>query len=163
MLLEEKKAEDTEEEKVEENEFELDEEEEKPQKTRRVPTMSEQTFKRLAEAQEFIDAKDYQGALGVLDQMIDRSRRLNGNEIGQVHNMRGFVYFTLEDYDRAIQEYETVVAQGEDIPEGLETTTLYTLAQLSFVTERYQDALDYMETWLRKATNPGADPHIFIL
>jgi tetratricopeptide (TPR) repeat protein len=138
------------------------EEEEKPRNTRRVPTMSEQTFKRLAEAQELIDAKDYQGALQVLDDMIDRSRRLNGNEVGQVHNMRGFVYFTLENYDQAIKEYETVIAQGEEIPEGLETTTLYTLAQLSFVAERYQQALDYMETWLSKATNPGADPHIFM-
>ena len=138
------------------------EEEEKQQKTRRVPTMSEQTFKKLAEAQEFIDAKEYVAALAVLDRMLDRSRRLNGNEIGQVHNMRGFVFFSQEDYDRAIKEYQIVVAQGEEIPEGLEITTLYTLAQLSFVAERYQDALDYMETWLTKATNPGSDPHIFM-
>ena len=46
---------------------------------------------------------------------------------------------------------------GEDIPEGLETTTLYTLAQLSFVQERYQDALDYMETWIGKAKNQSGD------
>jgi tetratricopeptide (TPR) repeat protein len=138
------------------------EEEERPQKTRRVPTMSEQTFKKLAEAQEFIDAKDYDGALQVLGSMLARSKRMNGNEIGQVHNMRGFVYFSQENYNKAIEEYEIVVAQGEDIPEGLEITTLYTLAQLSFVAERYQDALDYMETWITKATNPGADPHIFM-
>ena len=138
------------------------EDEEKPQKTRRVPTMSEQTFKKLAEAQEFIDAKDYDGAMGVLNSMLDRSRRLNGNEIGQVHNMLGFIYFSKENYEKALDEYKIVVDQGEEIPEGLETTTLYTLAQLSFVAERYQDALDYMETWIGKANNPGADPHIFM-
>jgi tetratricopeptide (TPR) repeat protein len=144
------------------NQVQAAEEEEKKQKTRRVPTMSEQTFKKLAEAQEFIDLKDFTGALKVLDGMLERSRRMNGNEIGQVHNMRGFVYFTMEDYEGAIREYKTVVAQGDEIPEGLETTTLYTLAQLSFVIEAYRDALDYMETWLTKATNPGADPHIFM-
>ena len=48
------------------------EDEEKPQKTRRVPSMSEATFKKLSEAQEFIDAKDLQGALAVLDGMMDR-------------------------------------------------------------------------------------------
>ena len=138
------------------------EEEEKKQKTRRVPTMSESTFKRLGEAQEFIDAKDWAGAQAVLNRMLERSRNLNGNEIGQVYNMLGFIYFSKEDYDAALDAYEKVIAQGEDIPEGLETTTLYTLAQLSFVAERYEDALNYMETWITKASNPGADPHIFM-
>ena len=131
-------------------------------KTRRVPSMSEATFKKLAEAQEFIDAKDLNGAQAVLQGMLDRSRRYNGNEIGQIHNMLGFVHFTKEDYPAAIRHYQTVLAQGEDIPEGLETTTLYTLAQLSFVDERYQDALRYMETWISKAENPGPEPRIFM-
>jgi tetratricopeptide (TPR) repeat protein len=138
------------------------EDEEPPRKTRRVPSMSEATFKKLAEAQELIDAKDMQGALNVLNEMLERSKRLNGNEIGQVHNMLGFVYFSMENYDKALEEYKIVVAQGEDIPEGLEVTTLYTLAQLSFVADNYQDALKYMEIWLTKANNPGADPHIFM-
>ncbi len=131
-------------------------------KTRRVPSMSEATFKKLAEAQELIDAKDLDGAKGVLEGMLDRSRRYNGNEIGQIHNMLGFVYFSEEDYPNAIRHYQTVLAQGEDVPEGLETTTLYTLAQLSFVDNRFRDALRYMETWISKANNPGPDPRIFM-
>lgn len=138
------------------------EEEKKPQKTRRVPSMSEAIYKKLAEAQEAIDAKDYNLAIELLTEMLNRSRRYNGNEIGQVRNMLGYAWFLKEDYAKAIEEYRLVVAQGEDIPEGLETTTLYTLAQLSFVQERYQDALDYMETWVSKATNPGPDPQIFM-
>jgi len=128
-----------------------------PQKTRRVPSMSEATFKKLAEAQEFVDAKDLAGAEKVLQGMLDRSRRYNGNEIGQIHNMLGFVFFSKEDYNQAIHHYRIVIEQGDDIPEGLETTTLYTLAQLSFVAERYQDALRYMETWISKAQNPGPE------
>lgn len=138
-------------------------EEEPRQKTRRVPSMSEATFKKLAEAQELIDLKDYQGAIKVLtDMLTSRRRGLNGNEVGQVHNMLGFVYFSLENYAKAIDNYRIVIGQGEDIPEGLEVTTLYTLAQLSFVAERYRDALDYMETWISKANNPGPEPHIFM-
>ena len=139
-----------------------EEDPEPPKDTRRVPSMSEATFKKLSEAQEAVDAKDYNGALRVLNDMLANSKRLNGNEVGQVNNMLGFVYFSMEDYSRAIDSYRKVLAQGEDIPEGLEVTTLYTLAQLSFVAERYQDALDYMETWITKATNPGPDPHIFM-
>ena len=139
-----------------------EENEQDNRKMRRVPSMSEATFKKLAEAQEFIDAKDLDGAARVLNGMLDRSRRYNGNEIGQIHNMLGFLYFSKEDYGRAISHYEIVVNQGEDIPEGLETTTLYTLAQLNFVDERYSEALRYMRLWLSKANNPGPEPHIFM-
>ena len=137
-------------------------EEKKPQKTRRVPSMSESVYKRLAEAQEAIDLKDFNLAIELLEEMLNRSRRFNGNEVGQVRNMLGYAWFLKEDYLQAIEQYKLVVAQGEDIPEGLEATTLYTLAQLSFVEEQYQDALDYMETWIEKANNPGPDPRIFM-
>ncbi len=134
------------------------------QKTRRVPSMSEATFKKLAEAQELIDAepKDLDGAIRVLQGMLDRSRRYNGNEIGNIHNMLGFIYFSKEDYGQAIRHYEVVIQQGEEIAEGLETTTLYTLAQLNFVYERYSEALRYMLIWLEKANNPGPEPYIFL-
>ncbi len=134
------------------------------QKTRRVPAIGNATFEKLARAQEFFDAepKDLDAAVDMLNGMLQRSRRYNGNEIGNIHNMLGFIYFTKEDYDLAISHYEKVIAQGEEIPEGLETTTLYTLAQLCFVTERFRDSLRYMQTWIDKAQNPGPTPHIFM-
>lgn len=138
------------------------EEAEKPQKTRRIPSMSESVYKKLAEAQEAIDAKDYATAEQVLRNMLARSKRYNGNEIGQVHSMLGYIYFLQEKYRDAIREYKTVAAQGEDIPEGLEQTTLYTIAQLSFVEGFYEDALRYMETFISKANNPGPEPRIFM-
>jgi hypothetical protein len=138
------------------------EEESKPQKTRRVPSMSESVYKKLSEGQEAIDAKDYTLALQVLQTMLDRSKRYNGNEIGQVHSMMGYVHFLKEDYKSAIKEYKMVVAQGDEIPEGLEQTTLYTLAQLSFVEEYFDDALMFMEQFIAKANNPGPEPRIFM-
>jgi tetratricopeptide (TPR) repeat protein len=139
-------------------------EEEAPKvKTRRVPSISEATYKKLAEAQEFMDLKDFAGAKEVVDDMIEkRFKRMNGNEKGQVYNMLGYIHFSQENFRSAINAYKQVLEQGEDISEGLEVTTLYTLAQLSFVEGQYNDALYYMETWLAQATNPGADPHIFM-
>jgi tetratricopeptide (TPR) repeat protein len=135
---------------------------EEKKKTRRVPTISEAVFKKLGEGQELIDAKDYAGAKDLLVPMTERTKRYNGNEMGNLYNMLGYIYFLEEDYGKAIESYEIVLQQGEDIQEGLEVTTLYTIAQLSFVSERYQDALDYMETWISKAENPGPDPRIFM-
>lgn len=138
------------------------EEDEPKRETRRVPSMSEATYKKLAEAQELVEAKDFAGAEAILNEMLERRSRLNGNEIGQVYNILGFVHFSNEDYPAAIRAYEQVLAQGEDVPEGLEVQTLYTLAQLSFVNEDYQKALDFMERWIQRADNPGAEPHIFM-
>jgi hypothetical protein len=40
--------------------------------------------------------RDYAGARQVLNDMLSRRDRLNGNEVGQVYNMLGFVYFSEE-------------------------------------------------------------------
>lgn len=129
---------------------------------REVSTISETTFAMLAQVTELIEMKDYAAALELIDAQLSQSQRLNGNEIGQYHSMRGFIYFSLEDYPNAIAAYQEVVAQEEELPVGLELTTLYTLAQLSFVGEQFQDALHYMEIWVAKTTNPSPAPYIFM-
>lgn len=130
--------------------------------TRRVPAMSEAAFRRLSEAQEAVDAENLNQAKQILNDMLTGRLRLNANEIGQVQNMLGFIHYSQENYPEAIRAYQQVLAQGENVPEGLEVQTLYTLAQLSFVADRFDDALRYMETWIQKADNPGPDPHIFM-
>jgi tetratricopeptide (TPR) repeat protein len=134
----------------------------KKQKTRRVPSLSESVYKKLGEGQEAIDAKDFDLALEVIQGALNRSRRYNENEVANLHNMLGYIYYLKDDYDGALREYKIVVEQGEKIPEGLEVTTLYTVAQLSYVQENYDDALYYMEVWITKATNPSAAPRFFL-
>ncbi|MEC7413713.1 MAG: hypothetical protein VYB97_06225, partial [Pseudomonadota bacterium] len=124
--------------------------------------MSESVYKKLGEGQEAIDAKDYNLAQEIIQGALDRSRRYNENEIANLHNMLGYIYYLKDDYNGAIREYKIVVNQGEKIPEGLEVTTLYTLAQLSYVQENYDDALYYMEVWITKATNPSSAPRFFL-
>lgn len=139
-------------------------EEREERKTRRVPTMTEATYKKLAEAQEFIDLKppNVVAAIEVLDDMMKRSRRYNGNEIGQIYNMYAFCYYLQEDIPRAIKAYEMVLAQGEDIPEGLEVSTLDNLSKFHFIEENFAESLKYMQLWLAKASNPGPDAYIFL-
>ncbi|MAD92538.1 MAG: hypothetical protein CMP85_01765 [Gammaproteobacteria bacterium] len=119
-------------------------------------------FGKLGEGQEAIDAKDLPGAEKIIKDALERSRRYNENEIANLHNMLGYIYYLKEDYDGALREYKIVVSQGEKIPEGLETTTLYTVAQLSYVQENYDDALRYMEIWISKALNPSSAPRFFM-
>ena len=134
----------------------------KKQKTRRVPSMSETVYKKLGAGQEAIDLKDYVTALEVINDALARQKRYNQNEVANLHNMRGYIYYLQDNYAGAINEYKRVVAAGDKIPEGLETTTLYTIAQLSYVQENYDDALKYMEIWISKALNPSSAPRIFL-
>jgi hypothetical protein len=109
-------------------------EEEKEMKTRRVPPINEATYKKLAEAQAFMDLKEYASAKAVIDDTIEsRLKRMIGNEEWQFYHMLGYIAFSQEDFKGAINSYEKVFDQGDEIPEGLEVSTLYTLAQLHFV------------------------------
>ena len=73
--------------------------------------LQEATYKRLAEAQELVDLKDYAGADQVLVDLLAR-RGLNAYEIASAYNMRAFVAFSNEDYPGAIAAYEGVLSQS---------------------------------------------------
>lgn len=138
------------------------EKKEKRKKARKVPTISQLTYKKLSEVQELIDLKEYDQALVILDEMEARTKRYNGNEKGQIFNMAAFAWYAKDNNAKTIEYYQKVLGQGDDISEGLEISTLYGLAQLLFVEERYQASLDTMEIWLTKADNPGPNPHYFM-
>jgi tetratricopeptide (TPR) repeat protein len=127
---------------------------------RRVQPMTERTYRRLADAQEMLDAEDFQGALRQLNSALNM-RGLNPSELGQIHNMLAFTHFQLENYDDAIRHYEEIAALGENVTRGLEIQTLYSLAQLYMLTERYDRALHYHDMWMEREPDPGPEAYIF--
>lgn len=135
--------------------------ESKPQhKTRKTPALRENVYKKLAEVQVFADANDWKGALGVLEDLKGETSKWNGYEIAQLYNYYGFVYYSLERYADALKAYERVVAKPDDIPEGLETATLYTMAQLYFIQEDYKKAIDLLTRWMNLSPIVGADAYV---
>lgn len=135
-------------------------EEERRQETRKTPALTERAYKKLAEAQEFIDAKDYASALEVLRQMGEQ-RGMNAYELASKDNMRAFVAFSMEDYGLAIEAYEGVLSFRPEIPLALEQSALYALGQLNFVEEDYERALAYLDEWFLVAENPNPQAYIF--
>lgn len=134
--------------------------EKQQQETKRTGSMSEKTYKKLAEAQEMADADDFSGARRVLDQ-LKASPKLSPYELAQLYNFYGFIYYAEENYTQSIASYQKVLEQPE-IPQGLRDQTLYTLAQLYFTTEKWQKAIDLVNQWLATATNPGPEPYILL-
>ena len=45
-----------------------------------------------------MDAKEYGLAEQFLKDMLNRSKKYNGNELGNIHNMLGYIAFLKEDF-----------------------------------------------------------------
>lgn len=136
-------------------------EQQKPQhKTRKTPALRENVYKKLAEVQVFTDAGDWNGALKELNDLKGETSKWNGYEIAQLYNYYGFVYYSLERYNESLKAYERVVSNPDDIPEGLETATLYTMSQLYFIQEDYPKAIELLTRWMNLSPIVGADAYV---
>ena len=143
-------------------------------KPRRVPHMQESTYRRLGEIQELMEEKQYQEALPMLQQMLESKRRYNNNEKASIHKLLAFIYFEMENELQTIHHFEQVIAQVPDITEGMENSTLETLARLYFQEAmNHEDApaeaqrwfkktLDTIQDWMSKVDEVGPDAHEFI-
>ncbi len=128
------------------------------QPTRKTPAMSLRVYDRLSEAQECAEMDDIVCANEKLTE-VREMRNLNSYELAQMWNFYAFIAFGQNNYADAIIAYENVLLQA-DLPLGMETTTRFTLCQLYFQEENYQDSLDMLSEWFAIAENPGPDPYI---
>lgn len=128
----------------------------------KIPAMSEDLYSHLTAMRKFIDHQEFESAQVELNEMKQDVKLLNGNELGQMYNMAGFLAYSTGDTWQAILEYEQVVAQGDAVPQGLRSTTLFTLAQLNFSVEEFDSALKHIAQWMNEADSPGPTPLIFM-
>ena len=145
---------------------------ERKKKPRRIPNITEATYRRLSDAQELVDAEQYVEAIALLEPLVARERRYNGNERAQMHNMLGYANYELDDIEKTIYHYEQVIAQMPDISEGTEITTLNQLSKLYFqegnkregeaANQWYRKALATWEEWLSKSQDPGPDAYFYM-
>lgn len=137
--------------------------EKKQQETRRTPALRNKVYEQLAEAQTFIEAKQYNEALEILNDMESQrgKRALNSYELANLYNLFAFVYYSQEDYPKALRAYENVVAQP-DIPLAMEINTRYTIAQLYFVMEDWQKGINALNDWFKVADTPSAQAYILL-
>lgn len=133
------------------------------QETRRTPALRNKVYEKLAEAQAAAEAKDLATTAKILDQMIAgrRDNELNSYELANVYNLYAFVHYSNEDYASALQAYENVVRQP-DIPLAMEINTRYTIAQLYFVQERWEDGVNALLAWFGMTPSPNANAYVLL-
>lgn len=133
------------------------------QETRRTPALRNKVYEKLAEAQTAAEAKDMATAAKVLDEMLAgrRDNELNSYELANVYNLYAFIHYSREDYTSALQAYENVIKQP-DIPLAMEINTRFTVAQLYFVQERWQDGISALLKWFDMTTTPNANAYVLL-
>lgn len=133
-----------------------------------VPPMRRWVLSSLSEAQTAFEAKSFIDGERVLDALIDADDQLradrendqkilNSYELANIYNMYGYASYAQADYEKALVNYEHVIAQP-NIPRAMFLNTLFTVGQLHFVQKNWQAGIDKLELWisLHGSPNPGA-------
>ena len=133
--------------------------EQQSRKTKRVGSMSEKVAKKLGEAQELIEAEQIQEGIEILNEILS-SKRLSDYERAQVYYFLAYTAYLQEDYKKAINFYKRVLSE-EAVPEGLLSAARFTIAQLWFQLEDWDQAINAVDDLL--ATEESPRPDLYIL
>ncbi len=129
-----------------------------PPEKRRLKSLGQKFFKKVADIDELMnptpDEKtgeaaepDYKAAWPKLKKLIDRCDDCDEYEWAQLYQRAAFLQFQLENTPAAIDYFKKVVSKSPNIPESLETSLLYQIAQLLTAEERYDEALKTFDKW----------------
>lgn len=135
-----------------------EDEERDNQKTKEAQAVSKKVYDRIQQAQEQVDAKDYDGALRILNGLRSGDS-LTEYELQNVLNYIGFVYYNMDNVKQAIAVYKEML-QIPSLEPQIRKQTVYTLAQLSTMEENYAEALRLLEEWFTLEENPASEPYI---
>lgn len=127
-------------------------------KTKQAQAVSKEVYERIQKGQELVDAKDYNGALRLLEGLYNPDK-LTEYEQANVLNYIGFIHYNMDNMPAAIRTYEKLLAIPSLEPQMAKQIT-FTLAQLYMVEESYPKALTTLDKWFTMESNPAPEPFI---
>lgn len=128
------------------------------QKTKQAQAVSKAVYDKIQQAQEKVDAEDYNGALRILNN-LNKGDKLTEYERSNILNYIGYVHYNMGNTVAAIQTYEEML-RIPSLEEQIRKQTIYTMAQLNTMEERYRRAIDLLDQWFVLETNPAPEPYI---
>lgn len=123
-------------------------------KVSRTGGLSQAAYEQMQEIQTLIEEDKISEAEIRLTEM--QERKLSDYERAQTWFLMGYVHFRRENYSAAQQAYEEVL-KNDNLPLGMQTNVLKTLAQLSMVNDNFTKALSYIQRLLDVSDVPQAD------
>lgn len=127
-------------------------------KRRATAAMREKTYKKLSEVQAKVEAGDYAAAMQLVN-AVHADTSLNSYEKAMTWNYTAYIYSAQEKYSEALKAYEQLMAQP-NLPDTLQQSSLYTMANLYLATEQYQKSIDVMKKWFKVAKAPTSSAYI---
>ncbi|MDJ0759161.1 MAG: hypothetical protein QNJ19_07175 [Woeseiaceae bacterium] len=127
-------------------------------KTKQAQAVSKDVYESIQKAQELVDAKEFNGALRIMQRLYD-PEELTEYEQANVLNYLGFIYYNMDDIPNALKTYQQMIRVPGLEPQLLKATT-YTVAQLYTMEEQYANALRALDEWFVLETNPAPEPFI---
>ena len=126
------------------------EKEKKQQETRKVPAMSIKVHKQVQKAQEAMDLKDNVSAKEILAEALNK-KGINDYERAVVWQLTAMIAYDEDDVRGTIRAYEQILRYKDSIPVALELNILYSLAQLYYSVDDFDNALKYVKQWEPRA------------
>jgi len=117
--------------------------------TQRRKSVSTVCGKKLQKVQDFFEEEDWAGAETLLQGALKRGCT-KGYDQTQVYRFLGHVYYSLDRTEDAIATYLKLVNSPDADPQQ-RTKVRYNVAQLMFVSENYQGAVEQLEEWRNEA------------
>jgi tetratricopeptide (TPR) repeat protein len=133
----------------------------KKKSTRKVPALSLDFHKKITKGQEAMDEKNFAEAKTIINDALGR-RGVNNYEKAVAYQYLANIAFEEEQPREAIRYYEQILEVREQIPEQLEISLLYNLAQLWYVQEDFDKSLKYVNEWEPRAEVISVNQLIFI-
>ncbi len=123
----------------------------KSKRVNRTAGLSQSVYEEMQAIQALIEAGDIDEAERQLQAL--QATNLTPYELAQTWFIMGYVHFQREEYAEAQAAYEKVLLDAE-LPLGLRTSVLRTLAQLNMVNENYTGALAIIDELLAVSVEP---------
>ena len=124
----------------------------KYRKARVLQTSTAKKITKVVEALERVNEEgkedpDWVTVRVILNELLANKDELKSYDRSVMWNYWGYVYFSDEDYDRAMYAYEQLLQEPEaTIP--LRTASLFTVAQLYMVKGNFRKGIDYILRWM---------------
>jgi len=119
------------------------------------PTVSEAAHRVLTEAQALIGKHKPREAIAKLTALLPTSAG-EPYALAVTHQVMGYAYGAEDDYRRAVESFKKALSY-QALPDEVTHDLTYNVAQLLVHLTAYQEALGYLEEWLRHERDPKLD------
>lgn len=125
-------------------------------------TLSPPVANQLLDAYEDMEEDNYESALEKLNDLMEsRGDDMRDFDKASVLQVRGSAYVNTENFTAALRDFSEVLSINA-LPEEQNTRMRFNMAQLYFVTERYEEAIDFFEDWLAVEENPTENAYFML-